>query len=84
MAKKKDYTIEELVDMKVFTLKQAQVYVEEKTGMGRGLFWDCIRPELNPKPLARNYRKKKKKAHLVVLKKEVDKVIARMKLKLIE
>lgn len=82
MAKEKDYSIDELVEMEVFTIKQAQAYVEEKTGMGSGLFYDCVRPELEPKPIAKNYRKKKV-SHLVVLKEDVDAVIARMKRKLI-
>lgn len=83
MAKKNEYTEEELVNMKVFTIMQAQAYVEKKLGMGRALFFDCVRPLLNPKPVAKNYRKKKN-AHLVVTKKEVDKVIARMKRKLVD
>lgn len=83
MANKKEYTEEELVNMKVFTIGQAQAYVEKKLGMGRSLFFDCIRPQLSPKPVAKNFRKKKN-AHLVVSKKEVDKVIAKMKRKLVE
>lgn len=84
MAKEdKEYTTEELVNMKVFTLKEARSYVEEKTGMGRGLFWRCIRPELEPKPMARDHRNKRP-TRLVVLKKDVDRIIAKMKKKLLD
>lgn len=80
---KKEYSIEELVNMKIFSIKEAQAYVEEKTGMGRTLFYECVRPHLHPKPLARNYRKEGH-SRLVVAKKEVDKVIARMKRKMVD
>ncbi|MDZ7658011.1 hypothetical protein [Fodinibius sp.] len=35
MAIDKKYTEEELVNMKVFTIGEAQAYVEKKLGMGR-------------------------------------------------
>jgi hypothetical protein len=82
MATSKKYTTQELVNMKVFTLQEARDYVKEKTGMGRGLFYDCVKPHLTFKPLATNVRKKRP-SHLVVPKKEVDKVIARMKRKFV-
>ena len=81
---KKDTTldIETLVNLEVMTIKQAQVYVEEKTGMRSSMFYDCVRPLLNPKPIAQNYRTNRP-AHLVVKKEEVDKQIAIMKSKIL-
>jgi hypothetical protein len=38
------------------TIKQAQVYVEEKTGMRSSMFYECIQPLLHPKPIAQNFR----------------------------
>jgi len=78
MAKSNDYTTEELVNMKVFTIQEAKDYVKEKTGMGGGLFRECVRPRLNFRPMAKNL-KRKRPSYLVVPKKEVDKVIAQMK-----
>ena len=77
---KKDTTldIETLVNLEVMTIKQAQVYVEEKTGMRSSMFYDCVRPLLNPKPIAQNFRTNRP-AHLVVRKEDVDQEIARMK-----
>ena len=77
---KKDTTldIETLVNLEVMTIKQAQVYVEEKTGMRSSMFYDCVRPLLNPKPIAQNFRTNRP-AHLVVRKEDVDREIAKMK-----
>jgi hypothetical protein len=83
MAKKEEYTTEELVDMKVFTIQEAREYVKEKTGMGAGLFRECVKPRLNFRPMAKNL-KRKRHSHLVVPKKRVDEVIARMKRKLLD
>lgn len=60
------------------TIKQAQVYVEEKTGMRSSMFYDCFRPLLSPKPIAQNFRTNRP-AHLVVVKEDVDREIAKMK-----
>jgi hypothetical protein len=67
-----------LVNLEVMTIKQAQVYVEEKTGMRSSMFYDCVRPLLKPKPIAMNFRTKRP-AHLVVRKSDVMKVVAKMK-----
>ena len=42
------------------------------------MFYDCVRPVLNPKPIAQNFRTKRP-AHLVVRNEDVEKVIAKMK-----
>ena len=78
MTKKDAIDIESLVNLEVMTIKQAQVYVEEKTGMRSSMFYDCVRPLLNPKPIAQNFRTNRP-AHLVVRKEDVDQEIARMK-----
>jgi hypothetical protein len=78
MTKKDNTDIEYLVNLEVMTIKQAQVYVEEKTGMRSSMFYDCVRPLLNPKPIAKNFRTNRP-AHLVVRKDDVDREIARMK-----
>jgi len=78
MTKKGDTDIEYLVNLEVMTIKQAQVYVEEKTGMRSSMFYDCVRPLLNPKPIATNFRTNRP-AHLVVRKEDVNRQIARMK-----
>jgi hypothetical protein len=76
-------TIEELVKLEVFTMKEAQVYVEEQTGMKKSMFYDCVRPLLKPKPIARNFRTQRP-GHLVVKKSDVDRIIAQMKSKVLE
>ncbi len=78
MTKKDRTDIEYLVNLEVMTIKQAQVYVEEKTGMRSSMFYDCVRPLLNPKPIAKNFRTNRP-AHLVVRKEDVEQVIAQMK-----
>jgi len=78
MTKKDNIDIEYLVNLEVMTIKQAQVYVEEKTGMRSSMFYDCVRPLLNPKPIAQNFRTNRP-AHLVVRKEDVDREIANMK-----
>lgn len=78
MTKKDNTNIEYLVNLEVMTIKQAQVYVEEKTGMRSSMFYDCVRPLLNPKPIAQNFRTNRP-AHLVVKKEDVDRQIASMK-----
>lgn len=83
MKRADEYTTEELIDLKVFTVKEAKEYVKEKTGMGEGLFKECIRPELKFYPMAINH-KRQRYSHLVIPKKEVDKVIARRKRSLLE
>jgi len=82
MTKKDTTDIEYLVNLEVMTIKQAQVYVEEKTGMRSSMFYECVRPLLHPKPIAQNFRTNRP-AHLVVKKEAVDKEIARMKSKII-
>ncbi|WP_069130772.1 hypothetical protein [Rhodohalobacter halophilus] len=82
MTKKDTTNIEYLVNLEVMTIKQAQVYVEEKTGMRSSMFYECVRPLLNPKPIAQNFRTNRP-AHLVVRKEEVDKEIAKMKSRII-
>ena len=82
MEKKDNTDIETLINLEIMTIKQAQVYVEEKTGMRSSMFYDCVRPLLNPKPIAQNYRTNRP-AHLVVKKEEVDKQIAIMKSKIL-
>jgi len=82
MEKKDNTDIENLINLEIMTIKQAQVYVEEKTGMRSSMFYDCVRPLLNPKPIAQNYRTNRP-AHLVVKKEEVDKQIAIMKSKIL-
>ena len=83
MAKKTNTDIDHLVDLEVFTMKQAQAYVEEKTGMRQSMFYDCVRPLLNPKPIARNFRTQRP-GHIVVKKSDVDRVIAQMKSRILE
>lgn len=78
MSDNNNYTTEELVNMKVFTIQEAKEYVKEKTGMGEGLFRECVRPRLNFRPMAKNL-KRKRPSYLVIPKEEVDKVIAQMK-----
>lgn len=78
MTTKDKSTIEMLVNLEIMTIKQAQVYVEEKTGMRSSMFYDCVRPLLNPKPIAQNFRTNRP-AHLVVRKDDVDQEIANMK-----
>lgn len=78
MTTKDKSTIENLVNLEVMTIKQAQVYVEEKTGMRSSMFYDCVRPLLNPKPIAQNFRTNRP-AHLVIKKADVDRQIADMK-----
>lgn len=78
MTKKDSTDIEYLVNLEVMTIKQAQVYVEEKTGMRSSMFYDCVRPLLSPKPIAQNFRTNRP-AHLVVRKDDVDREIANMK-----
>jgi len=78
MTKKNNTNIEYLVNLEVMTIKQAQVYVEEKTGMRSSMFYDCVRPLLCPKPIAQNFRTNRP-AHLVVKKVDVDLKIAEMK-----
>jgi hypothetical protein len=68
-----------LVNLEVMTIKQAQVYVEEKTEMRSSSFYDCLRPLLSPKPIAQNFRTNRP-AHLVVRKEDVE--IAKMKKKI--
>ncbi|PWN06392.1 hypothetical protein [Rhodohalobacter mucosus] len=82
MTKKDNTDIEYLVNLEVMTIKQAQVYVEEKTGMRSSMFYDCVRPLLSPKPIAQNFRTNRP-AHLVVRKEDVDEEIAKMKLKIL-
>ena len=71
-------TIQEVIDRELMTIKEAQVYVEEKTGMKSSLFYDCVRPELTPRPMAMNKRTNKP-AHFVVTKDQVDQIIYNMK-----
>ena len=78
MTKKDAIDIESLVNLEVMTIKQAQVYVEEKTGMRSSSFYDCVRPLLHPKPIATNFRTNRP-AHLVIRKEDVDRQIAKMK-----
>jgi len=78
MEKKDNTDIEILINLEIMTIKQAQVYVEEKTGMRSSMFYDCVRPLLNPKPIAQNFRTNRP-AHLVVRKEDVDQEIANMK-----
>lgn len=83
MSKKEvDTNIEYFVNLEVMTIKQAQVYVEEKTGMRSSMFYDCVRPLLKPKPIATNFRTNKP-AHLVVRKEDVEREIAKMKSRII-
>jgi len=82
MTKKDNLNIDYLVNLEVMTIKQAQVYVEEKTGMRSSLFYDCVRPLLNPMPIAQNFRTNRP-AHLVVRKEDVDREIAKMKSRVI-
>jgi len=82
MTKKDKIDIETLVNLEVMTLKQAQVYVEEKTGMRSSSFYDCVRPLLHPKPIATNFRTNRP-AHLVIRKEDVDKEIAKMKRRIV-
>ncbi|WP_020404452.1 hypothetical protein [Gracilimonas tropica] len=69
---------QEVIDREVMTIKEAQVYVEEKTGMKSSLFYDCVRPLLFPRPMAINHRTNKP-AHFVVAKEHVEQVIFSMK-----
>jgi hypothetical protein len=78
MTKKDSTDIEYLVNLEVMTIKQAQVYVEEKTGMRSSMFYDCVRPLLIAKPIAKNFRTNRP-AHLVIRKEDVDRQIAEMK-----
>jgi len=78
MTKKDAIDIESLVNLEVMTIKQAHVYVEEKTGMRSSSFYDCVRPLLHPKPIATNFRTNRP-AHLVIRKEDVDRQIAKMK-----
>lgn len=78
MTKKDNNDIEHLINLEIMTIKEAQVYVEEKTGMRSSMFYDCIRPLLNPKPIAYNFRTNKP-AHLVVKKSDVKNVVMKMK-----
>jgi len=78
MTKKNTIDIESPVNLEVMTIKQAQIYVEEKTGMRSSGFYDCVRPLLHPKPIATNFRTNRP-AHLVIRKEDVDRVIAKMK-----
>jgi len=82
MTKKDNLNIDYLVNLEVMTIKQAQVYVEEKTGMRSSMFYDCVRPLLSPKPIAQNFRTNRP-AHLVVRKEDVDQEIAKMKSRVI-
>jgi hypothetical protein len=82
MPKEVNTNIDYLVNLEVMTIKQAQVYVEEKTGMRSSMFYDCVRPLLNPKPIATNFRTNRP-AHLVVRKEDVDREIAKMKRRII-
>lgn len=82
MTKKDNLNIDYLVNLEVMTIKQAQVYVEEKTGMRSSMFYDCVRPLLNPMPIAQNFRTNRP-AHLVVRKEDVDQEIAKMKSRVI-
>lgn len=82
MTKKDNLNIDYLVNLEVMTIKQAQVYVEEKTGMRSSMFYDCVRPLLNPMPIAQNFRTNRP-AHLVVRKEDVDREIAKMKSRVI-
>lgn len=75
MATRNDYPLEYLENLSLMTITQAQVYVEYRIGMKSSTFYDCIRPLLNPKPRAMNFRKKRR-SWLTVKKEEVDKVIA--------
>lgn len=63
------------------TIKQAQVNVEEKTGMRSSMLFDCVRPLLIVKPIAQNFRTNRP-ALLVVRKDDVDRQIANMKQKI--
>ena len=45
-------SMQEIIDREVMTIKEAQVYVEQKTGMKSSLFYDCVRPLLSPRPTA--------------------------------
>ena len=78
MTKKDAIDIDSLVNLEVMTIKQAHVYVEEKTGMRSSSFYDCVRPLLHPKPIATNFRTNRP-AHLVIRKEDVDRQIAKMK-----
>ncbi|WP_020404731.1 hypothetical protein [Gracilimonas tropica] len=71
-------SMQEVIDREVMTIKEAQVYVEEKTGMKSSLFYDCVRPLLSPRPMAINQRTRKP-AHFVVAKEQVEQVIFSMK-----
>lgn len=82
MTKKDAIDIESLVNLEVMTIKQAQVYVEEKTGMRSSSFYNCVRPLLHPKPIATNFRTNRP-AHLVVVKEDVDREIAKMKQRIV-
>ncbi len=82
MTKKDTTNIDYLVNLEVMTIKQAQVYVEEKTGMRSSSFYDCVRPLLKPMPIAKNFRTNRP-AHLVVRKDDVDRQIADMKRRVI-
>jgi hypothetical protein len=53
MTKKDTIDIESLVNLEVMTIKQAQVYVEEKTGMRSSSFYDCVGPFYIQSPLQR-------------------------------
>lgn len=70
--------IQQVIDREVMTIKEAQVFVEEKTGMKSSLFYDCVRPLLTPRPMAMNQRTNKP-AHFVVTKEQVEKVVYSMK-----
>lgn len=83
MTKKNRADLDYLINLEIFTMKQAQAYVEEKTGMRQSMFYDCVRPLLNPKPIARNFRTQRP-GHLVVKKEEVDRVIAQMKSRVLD
>lgn len=83
MKRDDEYTTEELVELEVFTVKETKEYVKEKIGIGDSLFKECIRPLLTFYPMLLNY-KRKRHSHLVIPKKEVDKVIARVKKRLLK
>jgi len=73
-----EYTDEEILEMEFFTHQEAKNYVEDKLNAGVGLWYDCIRPMLNFRPMLKNFRRKKY-AHEVVPKVEVDDLIIKYK-----
>jgi len=76
-------SIKDLLKLEIFTIKEAQVYVERHTGMKKSMFFDCVRPLLKAKPIAKNFRTLKP-SHLVVKKSDVDQIIADMKSRIVE